>query len=137
MPGASARLPFSTLQWNLRGLLHHNRALRARKLSLLYKAAKDRAITVVQEVHGSIASVMAALHRFEATFHIFFSGCLSGQETNCADDFAPDGGSGGLLFLVHKQQWSGWHFTLKEFCPGRAACLFAKLQAEDKFQQFF
>jgi len=112
--------------------LHHDRATRARKLHLLFNAAKDRAIIVVQEVHGSRASVLAALHHFNATFHIFYSGCLQDQDASVAD-----GSSGGILFLVNKQQWAGWQFRLQEYSPGRVACLLAKFRVPGKFQQFF
>jgi len=41
VPGASVRRQFSSLTWNMRGLLHHNRALRARKIGLLFSVATD------------------------------------------------------------------------------------------------
>jgi len=79
LPGLSTSVAFSVGNWNARGLLHHKRKVRHKKLTHLLYEAKKHAVMVVEEVHGSFAQVMAALHRFSQLFHLFYSPCTQTQ----------------------------------------------------------
>lgn len=103
LPGIAMGRAFGLPSWNLRGLLHHNRALRARKLLLPFQQTSGYASTVVQ-------GPMATLRRFLQDFTIFpkismhFSGC--GQHSRLPIDAGLDEhstDSGGLLFLLNTE----------------------------------
>ena len=86
----------------MRGLRHHRKELRHRKLRLLLGYAKRHSATFVQEVHGTHDEILALFSRFRALFQVHISSCADGEE----GDNSPN--SGGLVTLLNKAHHGGW-----------------------------